>query len=181
MCRCIYVFLEGDGDERFFNMILRPMLDCGYAAVVAWQYAQRSKEDVIKALQSVRDGKADYLFLRDIDTCPCVTAGKQDLLERYRNRIDPSRAVVVSREIESWYLAGLDDESRRKLEISPNRHRHTDHLTKEQFVALMPAKFDSVVDFMNEILSRFDVGEAKNRNQSFCYLMDLLENRSRRV
>jgi hypothetical protein len=120
MGRCIYVFLEGDGDERFFNVVLRPILDCWYAAVVPWQYARRSPEDVIKALQSVRDGKVDYLFLRDIDNCPCVTAGKQDLLKRYKNRIDPSRAVVVCREIESWYLAGLDDEGRQKLGVSPN-------------------------------------------------------------
>jgi hypothetical protein len=39
----------------------------------------------------------------------------------------------------------------------------------------MPAKFDSVVAFMNEMLSGFDVGTAKDRNRSFCYLMDLLE------
>lgn len=179
MGRCVYVFVEGAADERFFNVVIRPILAARYDAIVPWQYAQRSKEDVIKALRSVREGKADYFFLRDIDTCPCITAGKQDLLKAYGKRIDLSQAVVVVREIESWYLAGLDDAKRREFGISPNRHRQTDDLTKEQFEALMPAaRFDSVVDFMNGILYRFDAGTARNRNRSFDYLMELLEKRS---
>jgi hypothetical protein len=84
---------------------------------------------------------------------------------------------VVVKEIE-WYLAGLDDERRRELDIPTNRHRHTDDLTKEQFESLMPMKFDSIIDFMNEILNRFDVDTAKGRNRSFGYLMDKLEARS---
>ena len=181
MCRCIYVFLEGDTDERFFNVIIRPILGQRYAAVVPWRYAQRSKEDVKRALQSVRDGKADYLFLEDIDTYPCVTARKEDLLKTYKQRIDPTWAIVVVREIEGWYLAGLDDEARQEFGISPNRHRHTDDLTKEQFGSLMPRKFDSITDFMDEILKRFRVETAKGKNRSFCYLMDVLEARLRKV
>jgi hypothetical protein len=175
---CIYVFIEGDADERFFNALIRPILRQRYATVVPWQYAQRSKDDVKKALRNVRDRKADCLFLKDIDTCPCITARKQDLLNTFRKRIDPSWPVVVVKEIEGWYLAGLDDESRQELGIPTNRHRHTNDLTKEQFENLMPTKFDSLIDFMNEILNRFDVGTAKSKNRSFCYLMGKLEARS---
>jgi len=181
MCNCIYVFLEGDKDERFFNVIIKPILRQRYDAIVPWRYAHRSKEDVIRALRSVRDGKADYLFLKDIDTRPCVTARKEDLVKTYRKRIDLSWAVVVIREIESWYLAGLDDEDRQKLGISPNRHRHTDDVTKELFESLMPKKYDSITDFMDEILKRFCIDTAKGRNRSFCYLMDLLEARLRKA
>jgi hypothetical protein len=171
---CIYVFLEGDKDERFFTAVLRPVLTERYAAVVPWQYARRSKDDVTRALRSVREGKGHYLLLRDIDSCPCVTARKQDLLKTYGKRIDPARVVVVVKEIESWYLAGLDDEGRQEYGISPNHHRHTDDLTKEQFEGLVPAKY-SVVDFMNEILGRFRTEVARGRNRSFGYLMDLLD------
>lgn len=176
---CIYVFLEGDKDERFFAAVMKPVLGQRYAAVIPWQYARRSKDDVIRALRSVREGKAHYLFMRDIDTRPCVTAGKQDVLKTYGKRIDPAQVVVVVKEIESWYLAGLDDESRQEFGISPNRHRHTDDLTKEQFEGLMPAKFDSVIDFMNGVLDRFQIEVAKGRNRSFCYLMDLLEAKAK--
>lgn len=178
MNECIYVFIEGDKDERFFNALIRPILGQRYATVVLWQYAQRSKDDVNKALKNVRDRKADCLFLKDIDTCPCITARKQNLLTIYKTRIDLSWAVVVVREIESWYLAGLDDESRQELGISVNRHRHTDDLTKELFENLMPPRFDSIVDFMEEILNRFRINTAKGRNRSFGYLMDKVEARS---
>lgn len=178
---CIYVFLEGDADERFFNALIKPILTQRYATVVPWQYAQRSKDDVMKALRNVRDRKADCLFLKDIDACPCITARKQDLLDTFKKRIDPSWPVVVAKEIEGWYLAGLDDESRQELGIPANRHRHTDDLTKEQFENLMPTRFDSIIDFMNEILGRFRIDTAQGRNRSFCYLMDKLEARSKKA
>lgn len=174
---CVYVFLEGDKDEQFFNAVVRPILEQRYAVVVPWQYAQRSNDDVMRTLKSVKDGKADYLFLKDIDTCPCVTASRQNLARTYKKRIDPSWAVVVVKEIEGWYLAGLDDDSRREVGISPNRHRHTDDLTKEEFESLMPVKYDSIVEFMDEILNRFCIDTAQARNRSFCYLMDLLKTR----
>jgi hypothetical protein len=176
---CIYVFFEGYKDEQFFSRVLRPILARRYADIVPWQYAQRSEADVKRALKSVQERKADSLFLRDMDNCPCVTARKQDLLNIYRKRIDSSGVVVVVKEIESWYLAGLDDESRQELGISPNRYRHTDELTKEQFESLVPTRFDSVVDFMNSILDRFQIKVAKDRNRSFCYLMDRLEGKAK--
>ncbi len=178
---CIYAFLEGDKDERFFNAVIKPILEQRYAVVRPWRYAQRSKDDVMRALKSVEDGKADYLFLKDIDTYPCITARKEELARTYKRRIDSSRAIVVVKEIEGWYLAGLDDNSRHEFGISPNRHRHTDDLTKEQFESLMPARFRSVADFMAEILRLFHVDTAKGKNRSFSYLMDKLEARSKKV
>jgi hypothetical protein len=178
---CIYVFIEGDKDERFFSALIRPLLEERYTTIVQWKYAQSSKNEVMKALRNVRDRKADCLFWRDIDTCPCVTARKENLLSAFKKRVAPSSVVVVVKEIESWYLAGLNDESRQELGIPTNRHRHTDDLTKEQFEGLMPAKFDSITDFMNEILNRFSTDTARTRNRSFCYLMDKLEARSKKA
>ena len=179
MCRLMWIFVEGGDDRVFVDQVLRPMLENEYDYVDVWEYAQQTHEKTGDFIRSMHSVNADYLFLRDIDTCPCVTERKQDLLKAYGKRIDLARAVVVVKEIESWYLAGLDDENRQTFGISPNQHRHTDGLTKEQFEALMPAKFDSVLDFMNEILHRFDVDTAKSRNRSFGYLMDLLETRSK--
>ncbi len=178
---CIYVFLEGDKDERFFSAVIKPILEQRYAVVRPWPYAQRTKDDVIKALKSVKDGKADYLFLKDIDTYPCITARKEELAKTYKRRIDSSRSIVVVKEIEGWYLAGLDDNGRQELGISPNRHRHTDDLTKEQFESLMPARFRSVADFMAEILRVFRVDMARGKNRSFGYLIDRLEAKSKKV
>ncbi len=45
----------------------------------------------------------------------------------------------------------------------------------------MPAKFDSIIDFMNEILGRFRIDTAKGKNRSFGYLMDKLEAGSKKA
>jgi hypothetical protein len=174
--RLVLVFLEGADDERFFDGVIRPILTGRYNNVVPWKYARRPKDDLKKALKSVRDQKADCLFLADIDTHPCITSRRQSLLDAYRKRIDPSWVIVVVREIESWYLAGLDDEHAQELRLSPVRH--TDGLTKEQFREMMPKRFNgSVVDFMTEVLRGFRSETAKTKNRSFCYLMDKLEAR----
>ncbi|OHB63713.1 MAG: hypothetical protein A2Y76_04255 [Planctomycetes bacterium RBG_13_60_9] len=73
----------------------------------------------------------------------------------------------------------VDDRVCRKLGV--RILRRTDEVTKEQFSGLMPRRFNSVVEFMTEILRRFRVETAKGRNRSFRYLMDKLGARSKKV
>ena len=88
--------------------------------------------------------------------------------------IDTERVVVVMKEIESWYLAGFDDTVGGEMGI-PSLPS-TEEVTKEDFREMVPKRFrSSAVDFMAEILSGYRVEIAKDRNRSFCYLMDLLE------
>jgi len=55
-------------------------------------------------------------------------------------------------------------------------------VTKEQFRNMVPGRFcGSVIDFMKEILKAFQVDVAREKNRSFCYMMDLLENESGEV
>ena len=75
-------------------------------------------------------------------------------------------------EIESWYLALLDDNACRRFKIRPGKIKNTAHITKEQFDALIPKKFDSRVDFMVEILECASIESAKQRNTSFKYFID---------
>ncbi len=49
--------------------------------------------------------------------------------------------------------------------------KDTDHLTKEQFLGLMPHRFSSRAEFMLEILRVFDHETALSKNSSFRYLM----------
>jgi len=79
---------------------------------------------------------------------------------------------VVKIEIESWYLALLDNNTCRKFKIKLSKIKNTDHITKEQFNALIPKKFDSRVDFMIEILDCASIETARQRNTSFKYFID---------
>jgi hypothetical protein len=77
---------------------------------------------------------------------------------------------VVIKEIESWYLAGLDDRSSKRL--GTRYLNTTDNVTKEQFNDLIPKKFDSRIDFMQEILKCFHTETGKQKNTSFRYFLE---------
>jgi predicted ATP-dependent endonuclease of OLD family len=180
MHRFMWIFVEGKDDRRFVNAILLPILKKEYDYVDAWEYAQEPPKKTIDFLRAMKSMKSDCLFLADIDDSPCVTAKKDRLLERFRHALEPAEAFVVAKEIESWYVAGVDDQACRELGIASLSR--TDNLTKEQFRRMMPKRFnDSVVDFTREILQEFRIELARVKNRSFGYLMDKLEARSKKV
>jgi len=177
MYRRMWILVEGKDDSRFANAILRPILEGKYDHIDTWEYAQQTSKKTAGFLKALASMQADYLFLADINSSPCVTAKKEVLANKYQPGGRPLDIVVVIKEIESWYVAGLSDEACRELDIVPLSH--TDDVTKEQFREVMPKRFnDSVVDFMTEVLTSFDVDIARDKNRSFCYMMDALERRS---
>ncbi len=168
--KAMYVFVEGDDDERFFKRIVKPILEKEYDSVKLQKYAQVKPAKVDQYLESVKAMGADHVLVADIDLAPCITAKKQAIKDRFK-KIDEDRIVVVIKEIESWYLAGVEDDicSRR---FGLRHFATTDDLTKEQFCGLIKRKFDSKIDFMIELLKHFSTGTAKRKNKSFCYFLD---------
>jgi hypothetical protein len=167
--KMLFILVEGDDDKRFFEKIITPLFEGKYDQVKVWKYAQQKKEKVSKFLKSIKAMSADYIYVSDIDQEPCVTARKQYIQSKFKE-IDKDRIIVVIREIESWYLAVLDDKSSKKLSIRYSNT--TDNVTKEQFNDLIPRKFDSRIDFMQEILKCFNIETGKHRNTSFRYFLD---------
>lgn len=165
----LWVLVEGNDDERFFEAIIKPKLRTQYSSVQLWQYAQETPKRTRNFLKSIRAMSSDYYFFSDINRSPCITAKKRSTKRRYDTRIDINTIIVVVREIESWYLAGLNSKSCKELGL--RTFRRTDSTTKEQFNSLMPEKFDSRIDFMVEILKRFSIQTAKRKNRSFAYFM----------
>ena len=163
------LFVEGDDDQRFANSVLRPLLEpvCDYLEI--YQYAQKRPSDVRRYIRSLdRIPDADYLFIADFDQGPCVTLRKSRLIDRYGS-LEIERILIVRREVESWYLAGLDSDAYEEFRLPTLRN--TDGITKERFDGLIPSRFDSRTDFMVEILNRYDVEAARGRNESFNYAM----------
>ncbi|ROL60512.1 DUF4276 family protein [Bacteroidetes/Chlorobi group bacterium MS-B_bin-24] len=168
----LFIFVEGANDERFFERVVKPKLQQRYNVIIIHTYAERKdKYKRINAfLQSIASLKAEYIFVTDIDNSPCITAKKEEIRNRIRD-IDANRILVVVKEIESWYFAGLDNIRSKKLKIRRN-FENTNNLTKEQFKALIPKSFDSEIDFMIEILNLFSIEIAKNKNDSFKYFLE---------
>ena len=167
--RRLFIFVEGPDDERFFKEIMEPKLQKKYNFVETRCYAALKKEKIDNFLKSIKAMGADYIYVTDINNLPCVTAKKQETQNKLRN-IDGDRIIVVIKEIESWYLAGLDNTESQKFRIPT--YSVTDNITKGQFDSLIPKTFDSRIDFMLEILKIFSIEIAKQKNRSLRYCIE---------
>ena len=165
----LYIWVEGNDDAKFFEKVAEQKLRGKYDFVKKIHYAALKKEKINNYLKSIKARYAEYIFVADINTLPCVTAKKQKIQNELKN-IDEERIIVVIKEIESWYLAGLDNRASQKLKI--RNCNTTDSITKEQFNSLIPEKFDSRIDFMLEILKIFSIEVAKQKNRSFRYFIE---------
>jgi hypothetical protein len=166
MKRRLFILVEGQDDVRFFGRLIKPLLAPRYDSVEIIAYACTKREKVNRFLESVAQMKNDYIFVADIDFEHSVRDKKQILYYRFSN-IDGRSIVIVIKEIESWYYAGISGTLAREMGISDTGS--TDELTKEDFNRLIPRRFDSRIDFMFEILKSFSLKTAARKNHSFDY------------
>ena len=169
MKKRLFILVEGEDDVRFFGRIIKPLLAPRYDSVEIIPYACIKRGKVNNFLKSVRQMGNDYIFVADIDQERSVRDKKQILYYRFHD-IDGGSIVIVIKEIESWYYAGLPQESLQKLGVPALPS--TNNLTKEDFNQLIPRRFDSRIDFMFEILKFFSVDSAVKENRSFKFFSD---------
>ncbi len=169
--KTIFVFLEGDDDERFFEKILRPIFKKNYDTVKPHQYSRKDKKWIKKFIHSINRMGADYIYMHDIDNSPCINGKKENLCEKQKT-LQKEKLIIVVKEIESWYLAGLRDEEK----LIDKKIKQTNNIEKESFNRMIPKRFNSRVDFMVEILKNYSVDLARNRNQSFNYFINRYNN-----
>ncbi|RJS80423.1 MAG: hypothetical protein DRP84_12435 [Spirochaetes bacterium] len=164
--KLLFIWVEGDDDKRFFDKILLLKFQEKYDTVKVIKYAEMKRGKVDNFIKSIKAMGADYIYLTDINDSPCITAKKKEIQSKYKN-IDNDKMIVVVKEIEGWYLAGLDNKVCKQFKI--DSFANTDNVTKEKFNALIPKKFTSRVDFISEILKNFSIEIAKQKNNSFQY------------
>ena len=162
----LVIFVEGGDDERFVTGTIKPELEKLYDFVEMVRYAQEQDEKIRKYLISIASMKADYIYMKDINNSPCVADKKGEIKRKLKN-ISDGNMVIVIKEIESWYLAGLDSEACKELDVPD--YSTTKNIDKEQFKGLKPKRFVSNMDFMVEILKYFSIETAKKKNKSFGY------------
>jgi hypothetical protein len=167
----LVVWVEGDRDKRFVEAVIKPRLAPAYAQVLVREYRQRRTADVNRLLRAMSHQGFGRLFIADINSAPCVTSRKEKVKERYPE-LEDQEVIVVSREIESWYLAGLTADGATALKVAPPAS--TDGLTKDDLDRLRPPPFDSELDFLLELLKYFDGMVACKRNRSFAYFHRML-------
>jgi serine kinase of HPr protein (carbohydrate metabolism regulator) len=167
--KLLFILLEGDDDERFFEKIVKPFLQKRYSAIKIWKYSQQKQEKIVNLVKSINSMKADYIYARDLNDAPCVTAKKESITGKF-NQIAESKIIVVVKEIESWYLAGLDENTSKKVSIR-KKIRTEDSITKEEFNLIIPKNMPRI-ELMRKILENYDVEIAKERSSSFGYFLN---------
>lgn len=165
----IFLLVEGEDDVRFFGRIIKPLFIGRYDSVEIIPYASIKRTKVDNFLKSIRLMNNDYIVVADIDAENSVR-DKKRVLSSYFSHIEGGSIIVVIKEIESWYYAGLSGDSARILN-SPDL-LSTDELTKEDFNRLIPLNYDSRIDFMFEILKYFSIDSAVQKNQSFRFFVE---------
>jgi hypothetical protein len=160
----LFLFVEGDDDERFFRAVLLPLLSRGYEEIRFVQFSRLKREKVRAWMRSVAGMKADYIYIRDLDRHPCATAAR-DRVGDSLPWIDPERVQIVKAEIESWYCAGIHkDHPWGTLDVA--RVPDTHAVTKEAFEVAISRKGEPKIPAMLAILEGFDLDTALRRNES---------------
>ena len=168
--KLLFILIEGNDDERFFESVVKPFLQERYSAIKFWQYAEENEKRKVSFIKSITSMKADYICIGDIDDVPCVTSKKEKITDDFGKKITANRIAIVIKEIESWYLAGLDEKASKKLGIR-KKIKTTDNVIKEHFNQLIPKKMPRSV-FMQKILENYDVEIAEEKNRSFEYFLN---------
>lgn len=160
----LFILVEGADDVRFFDRIIKPLLEPRYASVELIAFASLRRGMVSRFLRSLEKLDHDYILATDIDTEPSVKAKKQVIIERFPN-LNPKKVIIVIKEIEGWYLAGIDGDMQQAFGLAP--FHSTDNLTKEVFNSLIPGQFTSRIEFMVALLESFSISSAIAQNRSF--------------
>ena len=163
----LWLLVEGADDRRFAQGILLPAFRSLYDDVRIWEYSQQTNEKKTDFLKSIHSMQADYLWFCDIDDRPCISLTKQ-LVIRQLASLSLDRIIVVVREIEAWYLAGLDESDCQELGLQPISQ--SDQITKERFNLLIGGE-NVHTQMMVEILRRYDLEVARQKSSSFDYLL----------
>ncbi len=169
------IFVEGPDDTRFIEAVIKPYLEDKYDYIDIIEYAQKKHQDIESRITVIKRIEADYMYLADIDNIACITEKKAQIKQQIKN-IDDHAIIIVCKEIESWYYAGLNEEAFKTLGIKkPSKYKNTDNLIKEQFYQSIPKKFEnSRVDFMIEVLKLYNLNTVINKesNQSLLYFVN---------
>ena len=141
----VTVFLEGLGDENFFDSVLRGELAKRYN-VKTRPYAEEDKETLAQSVDTLHKIKRDYIVFVDFDRSACYTQRKETL-HKIPNARHGSIAVVKT-EIGSWYLAGTGTDECALLQIP--HLTNTESVSKEDFEGMLARRVGVAGRFRGE-------------------------------
>lgn len=168
--RQLFLFVEGDDDERLLRRVGLPYWESVYDYVRFVKVSQEKDRKVEAYLRSVKAMGADFIWIADLDRHPCASSAKESLLRRQPS-LDPARVQIVKVEIESWYCAGIPEHDSDYGSLRIATCEETAEVTKEAFNDAIGRTGTLRIPILLALLERFDVETAARRNGSFRYFL----------
>ncbi len=168
----LFILVEGRSDQAFFDKIIKLGFERRYSRVHIRQYSEMRNSEVISLIDDIKAANNDCICVADINSAPCISERKQGKQKKEFRDVDKEEIMIVIKEIEGWYLAGLDEDGCKRLGVVSAED--TEKVTKADFdnIWRKNERFGSRVDLMQEILKSFDIETAKRKNESFRYFAE---------
>ena len=157
-----FIFFEGDKDTDFFYAVLYPLFKKKYRMVKTIKYSKEKNEDIQNFIKQAKD-MGNCIFVHDLDDYPCVRNIKKEIGTTWKE-LEDNEIHIVQKEIESWYLVGLNLTIANKVGIG-NNFTQTNDICKGDFLSLRPDKMTKMT-FYSIFLNDFDLNKATERNKS---------------
>ena len=173
MYKILHVLVEGDCDESFVDIVIKPWLVVKnrYDDVIPFRYAKRERDVIENYIDTVNQKGEDIICLTDSTHAPCISGRIEHLINYEIGTFDPGRIFVVIKEIEAWYLAGFDSSGCRRIRI--RYETRTDGIKKKDFNQIIAkSKYRPRAACRYEMLRNFDLQLASERNRSFYRIFD---------
>ena len=161
----LFVYVEGDDDERFVIPILKECFKEYVTAII--QYANVPDNNIRSALRNHQQNHEYYIILADKNS-DSFEKKQQFISEKFG--INKNHIIIVDICIESWYVAGSNIDYRKES------IENTKDITKKKFKILSGNTRRGRKENMQEILKNFDIEKAKKQSKSFKYFYENLES-----
>src|SRR5664280_1730503 len=104
----LYIFVEGDDDKRLFDQVMKRKLELEFRPVHIIKYAEMANRKVNEFLAAAYESQSRVIFAADIDKSTNPAGCRSRCCSSY-SQLHGGDVVCIVREIEGWYLAGLDE------------------------------------------------------------------------
>lgn len=161
----LYLFVEGPDDRRFVERILGAYVTRDHERVHYIEYAEMADRDLKATIRVAIKPHHRCIFTHDNDGCPSIEQRISAILRDHPD-LQPCHVAIVRQVIESWYLAGLPDEDAKHLHVE--RLANTNDVNEEAYRhATERISRRSALELKVEILNRYSIPQARERNHSF--------------
>ena len=95
MCKKLFIWVEGSDDKRFFEKVVRRLIDHKYDCVKVIPYSQMTKNKMKAWFRSISCMGADYIYVADRDDFPCVSSRKQSIRNKTAELDDSQKQRII--------------------------------------------------------------------------------------